>query len=119
MSRKRSSVPAEPVDLVAWIDALIVSYSGPVDELESAIGMVIVGRQLGWKALRLIHTAKTVAKYEAILGVRIRDVFLPEGAGASRSPAVRAARHHGNFWKVVSQDTDLGMTRAERRWLDT
>lgn len=118
MTRKCARVPTDPTELVEWLDAIVLRFQGSVDELESAIGMLLVGRHLGWKVLRLVHTARTIEKYEAILGVGIREVFPPEGPGASRSAGMRAAREVSNYWKVVSGDLDVGLDRAGRRRID-
>jgi hypothetical protein len=108
--------PQEAKALVEFIDSVVDRYVGPADELESAIGMVLLGRHLGWKALYIIHSKRTVAKYEEILGLKVRDSFAPEGASAQRSRGLSIALQHSNFWKVVSGE--LSIDRDDRKFVE-
>lgn len=94
-------------------DSAVTNFKGTTDELETAIGMYVLGRHLGWKALYIIHSKKTVAKYEQILGIDVREVFPEEGPAADRSVGYRIARGFTNFWKVVSGEEKI--SRAERK----
>lgn len=88
-------------DLIQLIDHRIEGFEGQLDELESAIGMLLLARQLGWKPVYLIHSRKTVQKYEGILGVSLREIVPPVGRLAKRSLAWRLLQDVGNFWKAV------------------
>lgn len=99
------------------IDQVIAEYTGPGDELEAAIGMYMVGRHVGWKVLYLMHSKSTIAKYEQILRIKVRDEFDDETPDSHRSAAFKAAKLLTNFWKIVSGDEKLPLERAERRAL--
>ena len=85
-------------------DRAVHNFRGTTDELESAIGMFVLGRHLGWKVLYIVHSKKTVAKYEQILDIDVRKEFPEEGPEASRSMGYTIAKTFSNFWKVVSGD---------------
>ncbi len=92
----------------------IAGFMGTFDELEAALGVLHLGDYLGWKPLVLIHNKRTIRKYEEILGVKLRDLFEPEGPGAHRSVGYMLAVKIGNFWKAVSgevKDEDLKVQR--------
>jgi len=74
---------------------------GDMDEIESAIGMLIMGHHYGWKVMYLIHSQRTIKHYEDILGVKIREVLPEVGAQAHRSRAWKLAQGFSNFWKIV------------------
>lgn len=99
------------------MDLAIEKFTGGADQLEAALGMYMLGRHVGWKVLYLIHTKATIAKYEAILGIKVREEFEPETADAQRSMAFKAASALSNFWKIVSGDEKLQLDRDERRSL--
>jgi hypothetical protein len=80
----------------------IAGFTGQLDELESALGMMLMGHHFGWKVLYLIHSKKTIRKYEEILGVKIRDIFPETGPSSYRSTGLSLAMKASNFWKVVS-----------------
>lgn len=97
------------------MDGAIERFTGGADQLEAALGMYMIGRHVGWKALYLIHTKATIAKYEAILGIKVREEFEAETVDSPRSRAFRAASALTNFWKIVSGDEKLPLERDERR----
>ena len=97
------------------IDAAIHRYQGPLDELEAAIGMYMLGRHMGWKVLYMIHTTRTIKKYEEILGITLADVCEPFGPDAESANAYKALQAAESFWKIVSGNEKLPLTREERR----
>lgn len=99
-----------------FLDAVIAGYSGPAAELESAIGMYLVGRHLGWRALFVIHSKKTIAKYERVLGIKAQQAFPDHGPSANRSAGLRAPVTQANFWKVVS--CDIRVDKDVRKRID-
>ena len=97
------------------LDETIRRFSGQLDELESALGMYMIGRHFGWKVLHMIHTKKTIRKYEEILGIKVSKVFDPIGPDADRTNAMKIIETVSNFWKVVSGDEKVEMSRELRR----
>ena len=100
--------PQQEHDLVMQIEKASVSFKGQLDELESAVGMFMIGRLFGWKVLVLIHNKKTIRKYEEILGgINIRELFEPEGPLVEKSIGLEVAKRLGNFWKAVSGELKI------------
>ncbi len=89
------------------IDRTICDAHGQLDELESALGMLLIGHHFGWKVLYLIHSKKTIRKYEGFLGIRVREFFPERGPSSPRSYGLAFADKLSNFWKVVSGDTPI------------
>lgn len=88
-------------------DQAITNFCGMLDELESALGMLRIGHHVGWKVLYLVHSKKTIRKYEDILKIRIRDLFPEKGPSAQRSIGLALAEKISNFWKVVSGEIKI------------
>lgn len=82
-------------------------FNGMADELESALGFLKLGVQLGWKPMALIHSKRTFKKYEEILGIDARTFFPEDTPAASRSKGYTIAKTLTNFWKVVSGDIKI------------
>lgn len=80
----------------------IAKYIGDLSELESALGMLPIGHQYGWRVLYLMHSKATIRKYEEILGISVRDEFPEAGPSAERNNGYRLIQEIGKFWKVVS-----------------
>lgn len=86
----------------------VATFQGQLDELESALGMLRMGHHFGWKVLYLIHSKRTIRKYENILGdIRIRDIFHETGPSSYRSYGLALAEKFTNFWKVVGGDIKI------------
>lgn len=89
-------------ELITLIDGACQRYVGIGTHLESAIGMLFLGRTLGWRPLYLIHTKSTIRKYEKILGINsIRDILPEETEYTRKSVAYAALKGVTNFWKAV------------------
>lgn len=93
----------------------ISRFVGVLDELEAALGMLRIGPHVGWKVLYLVHSKKTIRKYEDILGVKIRDVFDETGPSSYRSIGLGLSEKFSNFWKFVSGDIKLTQEEKENR----
>lgn len=89
----------------------VASFSGSLEELEKAVGMLMVGYHFGWKVLMLVHSKRTIKKYEKILGIEVREFFPAEGSSAQRSMGLDLAKQIGNFWQVVSGDIKVDNRR--------
>lgn len=84
------------------MDQAIFNFEGSLEELEGALGMYMIGRHFGWKVLYVIHSKKTIRKYEQILNITVRDEFLEVGPDAQRSNGYRAVEFASNFWKSIT-----------------
>ena len=105
--RLKKLTDKQKVQLQEIEDNAIINFSGTIDELESALGMLRVGFHVGWKMLYVAHSKKTIRKYEDILNIKIRDLFDEEGPSAKRSIGLALASKYSNFWKVVSGDIKI------------
>ena len=99
---------------VARVHTLMHSFKGDLHELEPAIGFMFTGYYYGWKVLHVIHSKKTVRKYEAILGFSIKDLFEAEGPYADKCNGWRAIKKISNFWKVINGEIDAEISAEER-----
>lgn len=80
-----------------------------LDEMESALGMYVLGFHVGWKVLYLVHSKRTIRKYEELLGIKVKEVFPEVGPDADRTVAYKIIEAASNFWKAVSgEDKPLG-----------
>lgn len=89
------------------LDRVIYDYRGPRGILQGALGFYALGLRLGWRAMRLTVSKRTIRAYEEIYGFPI-DVLLPEyGPMHPKSAALREVRVVGNYWRAVSGDVVL------------
>lgn len=105
MGKQKPAVQIPPEELVKLGETAVSAakdFEGQGPNLESAIGMLFVGRLYGWKVLYLIHSRRTVDKYAEILGIGDVQSFFPAETELSRkSVGYKIAQTVGNFWKAV------------------
>lgn len=94
------------------VGTVVASFSGSLEELEKAVGMLMIGYHFGWKVLLLVHSKRTIKKYEKILDIDIKEFFPAEGRSAKRSMGLDLAKQIGNFWQVVSGDIKVENRRS-------
>ena len=93
------------------MDAAIRRGSYQIDELESALGMYMVGFHYGWKVLYMVHSKRTIRKYEELLQIKVavgvnNNVAVMDADKTNAYMVIMAA---SNFWKAVSgEDKPLG-----------
>lgn len=92
----------EAIERYEFMDKVVRQTGLQMDELESALGMYMLGFHFGWKVLYVIHSKKTIRKYEEILGISVRDVFDEFGPDAERTNAYKITQAVSSFWKLVS-----------------
>jgi len=113
--RKAVALPSPNADeakaLLEIADRAMSNFRGQGDELERALGMLLLGRRYGWRVVHLLHSKRTVAKYEGILGINVRESFPEVGPLTRRSMGYRVSEAIGNFWKAVSGEVRVAGRR--------
>lgn len=85
----------------------IQAYSGDWNVLEAALGMLRMGALFGWKGIRIVHSKRTIRRYEQILGIEVKALFPEEGPESYRLSGLTEAKLHNQFWKAVGGDIKL------------
>jgi len=88
-------------ELVELIDKAIKRFTGSSETLASAIGYLMIGRNVGWRVLYFMHSQNTVRKYEKILGIRTEDYMQEIGPLAKKAVAWNALQKVSNYWRAV------------------
>ncbi|UJP05634.1 MAG: hypothetical protein LZF61_01255 [Nitrosomonas sp.] len=73
----------------------------------SAIGILFTGYYFGWRFLYIVHSKRTVRKYEKVLNIKVTEYFEPTGQLSHRPAGLVAADKHSNFWRCVSGDIQI------------
>jgi hypothetical protein len=107
----------EAAERYLYLDNLIRRTGMQLDELESALGMYMIGWHFGWKVLYVIHSKKTIRKYEELLGISVRETFEEFGPDAERTNAYKVIDAVSSFWKLVSGEEKPGF-EVDKRALD-
>jgi hypothetical protein len=96
-----------PREVDSTIKKAFDNYKGDLTVLESAIGAMFLGSIIGWKPIVIIHSPRTVKRYEQILGVKFKE-FLPDETDISdRSKGYELAMMLDNFWQGVTGNASI------------
>lgn len=99
-----------PDNYLETVKDAVRRFEGDFNVLESAVGALFLGAFIGWRPLFIIHSPKTIKKYEAILGVGFRDVLTETTPLSDRSKGYEVVMTLTNFWSAVR-----GQTKVENR----
>ena len=89
-------------DYDAHIKSLIENYKGDAPILGNAIGMMILGRHVGWRVIRMIYSTETYIKYERILGIELKTIIPERGEFAYKSLGLAIIDAIGGYWNFVN-----------------
>jgi hypothetical protein len=76
-------------------------FGGQIDDLIYAVGLLMVGKALGYDAVRICHSYRYLQKMEKILGVKFKEVLPTRTADSEVIRGVRMADKIGKFWQAV------------------
>jgi hypothetical protein len=90
----------------------IRTHTGSISHFDEAIGLVVVGRELGWKHQRLVSTAGAWQMATSLFG-DLKDFLPDKGAYYQKSVVRGLIDDTKRFWAVFNKVESL--PRAERR----
>jgi hypothetical protein len=102
-----------PNDSLSVVKMAFHNFSGDFTVLESAVGAYFLGMMVGWRPLLIIHSPRTIKRYEGILSIKFIDAMPDKTEFSERSRGYEAALLISNFWAGVS-----GNTSVENRKID-
>jgi hypothetical protein len=90
-------------DFSLKIKKAFTEYSGDFAVFETAIGALFLGIMIGWRPLFIIHSPKTIKRYEKILDIEFQKI-LPETVDflSERSRGYQIAAALDKFWPAVT-----------------
>jgi hypothetical protein len=92
----------DKIELVDKVDSVIENYSGSIQHLCTAIGVLFIVRSLGWRAIRLSFSPRVYSRCQKILDLDFKLHFQEEGDLARKSVVLGIVKKFHNFWNVVN-----------------
>ena len=100
-------------ELLDKIDEVTKNFKGQVDHLSDAIGLVILGRLVGWRVMRLVSSRRSWETATRLFG-DLKE-FLPErGRYAYKSLGLKIIDQIGGYWDFIRGSRDA-MPLEKRR----
>jgi hypothetical protein len=94
-------------DLASSIARVCSTYNGQIDDLYSAVGMVVIGRLFGWRVMRMAAPRRIWAKAGDLFGDP-KELMPERGELYGRSVGCRIADAAGEYWRYVRGQIPLG-----------
>jgi len=90
-------------ELLKRIEDAVSQYKGDVSYLNEAVGMIVVGRLMGWEYQRLVTPRAAWSFALKIFGdVKSPDIMPRRGRYAYKSVALKMIDEVGFYWDVVT-----------------
>jgi hypothetical protein len=104
-------------ELINYLNQIIKDFKGQLDELENAMGALLLGRHIGIKPLYILHSKASIKKYQQILNLNFKEQMPTVGYKAEKMVGWKVAKSVSNFWKLVSGD--LPDYKKTKEWKTT
>lgn len=95
-------------ELMIKIDEVTKDFRGQIDDLYAVVGMIVVGRLLGWRVMRLVSPRRTWSNATKLFGDP-KTLMLERGKYAHKSVGLAIADKLGDYWAVIRGHTPVSM----------
>lgn len=102
-------------DLLDLIDRETKEYHGQIDHLYEAVGMVVVGRLMGWRVMRFVSSNRCWKIATNLFGDP-RLLMDEKGKYYKKSIALSVVDKLGTYWDIVKRNVSMPVT--ERRLVE-
>ncbi len=109
-------------ELLKLIDEKVTGYKGDITYLNEAVGMVVVGRLIGWEHQRMVTSRKCWTFATKLFGMDMKspELMPKRGKLAKQSGALAIADSIGGYLAYIKGTVTLSpKERAERKTMTT
>ena len=107
----------EIFDFDDHIRGVVEAYQGDATVLGNAIGALVLGRLVGWRALRVVYSNNSYSRYQKILGIQFKDVLRERGIYAKKSLGLSILDEVGGFWDFCRSSVGPAELQGKRSLL--
>ena len=93
-----------PEEVAELLDEATRRFTGDTRKLIDALGLYMLGRNMGWRPLYLMYSPNNIRRAEKILEIKFREEFPEVGEYANKSVAWHAVQKVKSFWAAVRGD---------------
>ena len=88
-------------ELIIKIEEVTKNFSGQLDQLYEAIGMIVTGRLMGWRVMRLVSSRRCWMMAAKLFGDP--KLLMPErGQYYEKSVGLKIIDTAGEYWDVIN-----------------
>lgn len=108
----------QPFDFDSHIQSVIENYHGDGTALGDAIGALVLGRYLGWRALRVVYSNSSYSKFQCLLGIQFKDVLRERDIFSYKSLGLAVLDRVGGFWDFCRSSSGPPELKHQRNFLN-
>jgi hypothetical protein len=91
-------------ELMAKIEEVTKDFTGQLDHLYEAIGMITTGRLLGWRVMRLVSSRRCWMMATKLFGDP-RKLMPERGKYYDKSVGMKIIDTTGQYWDIIAGNT--------------
>jgi hypothetical protein len=95
-------------ELNAKIEKVTEEFKGQIDYLYEAVGMIVVGRLVGWEVMRLVSSRRCWSTASKWFGDP-KELMPRRGRYAYKSVGLKLVDKMGEYWAVVRGNVHMPM----------
>lgn len=88
-------------EMIRKIEQVSIDFVGQLDDLQVAVGMLVVGRLYGWRVTRLISSKRHWAVACSLFG-DLKELLPERGVLSHKSIGLSVIDKTGEYWDFVS-----------------
>jgi len=100
-------------ELIKEIERVSTEFTGQIDDLQAAVGMVTIGRLYGWRVMRLTSSRRHWMVACGLFG-DLKELLPERGVLAHKSLGLKVVDKAGDYWDVIKGKTEA-MPLQERK----
>lgn len=108
----------ELFDFDSFIQRTIENYHGNGTDLGDALGALVLGRYVGWRALRVVYSNKSYSKFQNLLGIQFKDVLREREVLSRKSLGLAILDEVGGFWDFCRSSSGPPELKGQRSFLN-
>jgi hypothetical protein len=95
-------------ELMVKIEDVTATYRGQIDHLYEAVGMIIIGRKVGWRVMRLASSRRCWTTATKLFGDP-KELMREKEKYWHRSFGLKVVEAVGDYWEVIKGHRAVSM----------
>lgn len=88
-------------ELMKKVDEVCTEFTGQIDDLQAAVGLITVGRLYGWRVMRLACSRRHWMVACGLFG-DLKEILPERGVLAHKSLGLKVVDKAGGYWDFVA-----------------
>lgn len=88
-------------EVIKKIEKVSAEFKGQLDDLQAAVGLILVGRLYGWRVLRLSASRRHWKVTCDLFGGDLKEILPERGVLAHKSLGLKIVDTGHDYWEVV------------------